>query len=97
MNQWTTHDAEYDALRKDLEEVATRAGYVLNPDGGRLEKVLGLMTENLVLTGKRFCPCKQSHPLDPGRDVVCPCPEWKREIETEGHCFCRLFFVREKP
>lgn len=95
MNQWTTHDAEYDVLRNELEEVAARAGYMLNPDAGRLEKVVGLMTENLVQTGRRFCPCKQSHPLDQAIDAVCPCPEWKREIETEGHCFCRLFFVRE--
>ncbi|MCK7508497.1 MAG: hypothetical protein MZV70_33560 [Desulfobacterales bacterium] len=58
------------------------AGYVLNIDGERLEKVVGLMTENLALTGKRFCPRKQSHPLDPDRDVVCPCPEWKSETET---------------
>jgi ferredoxin-thioredoxin reductase catalytic subunit len=79
----------------ELEDIANRAGYVLNPDGERLEKVVGLMTENLVLAGKRFCPCKQSHPLAPGRDVVCPCPEWKSEIETEGHCFCKLFFLRE--
>ncbi len=54
------------------------------------------MTENQVLTGKLFCRCKQSHPLDPAGDVVCPCPEWKSEIETEGHCLRRLFFVREE-
>lgn len=95
MNQWTTHESDFDELRKTLAELATRSGFVLNPDLERLEKVVGLMTENQVLTGKRFCPCKQSHPLDPGRDVVCPCPEWNTEIETEGHCFCRLFFVRE--
>lgn len=95
MNQWTTHMSEYEELRKSLEEMAERSGFILNPDIERLEKVVGLMTENRVLAGQRFCPCKQSHPLDPGRDVVCPCPEWKSEIEAEGHCFCRLFFARE--
>lgn len=97
MNQWTTHVVEYENLLNELKEVGTRAGYALNPESERLEKVVGLMTENLVLAGKRFCPCKQSHPLDPAKDVACPCPEWKSEIETEGHCFCRLFFVRENP
>jgi len=56
--------------------------------------VVGLMTENLVATGRRYCPCKQSHPLDPGKDKVCPCPEWKDEIGDQGNCFCRLFFTK---
>lgn len=94
MNQWTTHESAYGELKKELEEIGTLAGFILNTDRERLEKVVGLMTENLVLAGKRFCPCKQSHPLNPETDVTCPCPEWRSEIVSEGHCFCRLFFPR---
>lgn len=96
MNPWTTHLAEYETLLGDLRQTAERNGYVLNPDQERVEKVVGLMTENLVSAGRRFCPCKQSRPLNPEEDVVCPCPSWKVEIENDGRCFCRLFF-REGP
>lgn len=94
MSSWTVHDVEYARLLEELSVIAAREGFILNPDGERLDKVVGLMTENLVATGRRFCPCKQSHPLDPAVDVVCPCPEWKEEIGSQGNCFCRLFFAR---
>ena len=94
MSSWTKHDKEYGQLLKELEGIAGREGLVLNPDMERLDKVVGLMTENLVATGRRYCPCKQSHPLDPEKDKVCPCPEWKDEIGDQGNCFCRLFFTK---
>jgi ferredoxin-thioredoxin reductase catalytic subunit len=72
--------------------VARQGGYALNPDKARVAKVLGLMTENLVATGKPYCPCKQSDPLNPLADATCPCPNWKEEIKRDGHCFCRLFY-----
>lgn len=94
MSSWTTHDAEYARLLKELEVLARSEGLILNPDAERLDKVVGLMTENLVATGRRYCPCKQSHPLDEVVDKVCPCPEWKEEVGSQGSCFCRLFFAR---
>lgn len=93
MNPRTSHEREYQDLRRVLEIKGRESGFMLNPDTERLEKVLGLMTENLVATGKPFCLCKQSHPLDHAKDVACPCPEWKSEVAAEGHCFCRLFFA----
>ena len=92
MNQWTPHTEEYQALLQDVKRLAGQNGYIINPDLERVEKVVGLMTENLVTAGKRYCPCKQSHPLDPQTDVTCPCPPWKGEIRKDGHCFCRLFY-----
>jgi len=93
MNPWTTHRAEYESLLDDLRQTAERNGYILNPDSERVAKVVGLMTENLVAAGRRFCPCKQTHPLDRDKDVTCPCPAWKAEIDRDGHCFCRLFYL----
>ena len=92
MNQWTTHLAEYETLLVYLSQMAERNGYILNPDQERVEKVVGLMTENLMTAGRRFCPCKQSRPLNREKDVICPCPTLKAEIDEDGHCFCRLFF-----
>jgi len=96
LNQWTKHDTEYQSLLDKVTELARRNGYALNPDQERVEKVVGLMTENLVASGKMFCPCKQSHPLNSKVDVTCPCPEWKADIERDGHCFCRLFYRAER-
>jgi len=92
VNQWTKHDTEYQSLLDKVTGLARQNGYALNPDQERVEKVVGLMTENLVASGKMFCPCKQSHPLNPVKDVTCPCPEWKADIERDGHCFCRLIY-----
>lgn len=85
-------DDAYRANRSRLREFAERAGYVLNADAERVNKVIGLMTRNIGDFGKPYCPCKQSHPLDPDCDTLCPCREIDREIAEEGHCFCRLFF-----
>jgi ferredoxin-thioredoxin reductase catalytic subunit len=92
MNEWTTLDIEYGTLLKRMVRLAAQSGYTLNTDKERIAKVVGLMTNNLVAAGKPYCPCKQSHPLDPHNDVVCPCLEWREEISKDGHCFCRLFY-----
>ena len=91
MNKWTTHLKDYEALLRNVSTIAEKNGFRLNTDKKRVEKVVGLMTENLVATGKPYCPCKQSDPPDLVADVVCPCPEWKNEIGKNGHCGCRLF------
>jgi ferredoxin-thioredoxin reductase catalytic subunit len=94
VNQWTEHEAEFEKLLGRIRELAERSGFVLNPDAERVSKVVGLMTNNLVDAGKRYCPCKQSHPLDVKADVLCPCPTWREEIARDGHCACRLFFSK---
>ena len=93
MNKWTARTGEFRALHESLARIAEENGLTLNPDEERVEKVVGLMTENVAEFGKRYCPCKQSHPLAPEKDVLCPCPTWKSEIADDGHCFCRLFYA----
>lgn len=73
-------------------QVGEGLGYVLNPDPERTLKVSNLLARNFAEHGKYYCPCKQSHPLDPAKDVVCPCPSIHDEVKKDGHCFCRLFF-----
>jgi ferredoxin-thioredoxin reductase catalytic chain len=96
VNQWTTHADEYQKLLGRMTGIAEKNRYILNTDTERLEKVLGLMTENLVDTGKAYCPCKQSDPPNLKTDVLCPCPDWKKEIAKDGNCYCRLFFSKTK-
>ncbi len=91
-NPWTTHMTQYKALCERMAAIGEKQGYVLNSDMERVEKVLGRMTENIVNLGKAYCPCKQSDPPQTKKDVICPCPDWKKEIERDGHCYCRLFY-----
>lgn len=84
---------EYNATLKRAQTCAAKAGWRLNDDTERVEKVIGLMTQNFTTAGNYYCPCKQTHPLDPKNDVACPCPEIKAELDDGGSCFCKLFFV----
>jgi ferredoxin-thioredoxin reductase catalytic chain len=94
MTNKTDHPAEFEAVMKHVTEAAEANGYILNPQRKSVEKLVGMLTDNLVAGGKRFCPCKQSHPLNPAVDVACPCPEWKKEIAEKGHCHCHLFYKK---
>ena len=83
---------EYNLTLRKAEKIAAEKGFQLNADGERVQKVIGLMAMNYTETGSCYCPCKQSHPLDTEKDVICPCPELQEEVETDGHCFCKLFY-----
>jgi ferredoxin-thioredoxin reductase catalytic chain len=79
-----------------LEAIAKEKGLALNPDGERVKKVVGLMTENFITAGEYICTCKQTQrPPIKGKDTTCPCPELEDEIKDNGHCHCRLFFTIE--
>ena len=84
---------EYNENLARIMEIAHDNGYILNPDQERVKKVVGLMTMNYNEFGKYYCPCKQSHPLDPAKDILCACPPLADEIERDGHCFCKLFWA----
>jgi ferredoxin-thioredoxin reductase catalytic chain len=80
-----------------VRQVGEKLGYVLNPDTERTLKVTTLLARNFAEYGKYYCPCKQSDPLDPAKDVLCPCPTVCDEVAKDGHCFCRLFFAPLNP
>uniref|UniRef100_A0A7C1NV14 Ferredoxin:thioredoxin reductase n=1 Tax=candidate division WOR-3 bacterium TaxID=2052148 RepID=A0A7C1NV14_UNCW3 len=88
MNLTPEDQINLDRARK----VGEKFGLVLNPDLGRALKVANGLARNFAEYGKYFCPCKQSHPLNPEKDVVCPCPTLMEEIARDGHCHCRLYF-----
>ncbi|HIE05820.1 MAG TPA: ferredoxin:thioredoxin reductase [bacterium (Candidatus Stahlbacteria)] len=85
-------DDAYKENYKRLAKIAAEKGYIFNPDKERVNKVIGLMTNNFREFGKYYCPCKQSHPLDPNKDPICPCVELDEEVARDGQCYCRLFF-----
>ena len=83
---------EYNENLVRVQALADDKGYVLNQDEKRVKKVVGLMTMNDNEHNEYYCPCKQSHPLDPEKNVTCPCTEWQDEIRKDGYCFCKLFY-----
>ncbi len=83
---------EYNSVLRRVLDLAAKSGSHLNPDEERVQKVVGLMTMNHTETGDYYCPCKQSHPLDTEKDVVCPCPDMEQELDRDGYCFCKLFY-----
>lgn len=93
-NKWdpVVGTQKYNENLRRVEKIAKENCYALNPDQERLQKVVGLMTMNHNEFGKYYCPCKQSHPLNPDADVLCPCPPLAEEVQKDGYCFCKLFF-----
>jgi len=75
-------------------KVGEERGVMLNPHTKRARKIANLLTQNEEQFGKRYCPCKQSHPLDPAKDPVCPCDGLDEEVARDGHCHCWLFFKK---
>ena len=84
----------YESCLNSVREIADKNGYILNSNEERLKKVVSGLVRNHNEFGKYYCPCKQSRPLNPEKDTLCPCKEWKEEIEDLGHCFCKLFFKK---
>jgi ferredoxin-thioredoxin reductase catalytic subunit len=67
---------EYNTNLDRLSTLARKQGLLLNPDAARVNKVVGLMTNNYEAVGEYICPCKQQHkPAEKGKDKTCPCPE----------------------
>ena len=97
-NKWdpVVGTTEYNDNLARIKKISQENGYRLNPDQERIRKVVGLMTMNYNEFGKYYCPCKQSHPLDPAKDVLCPCPPLADEVQRDGYCFCKLFFKDSK-
>ena len=95
-NKWDSviGTKEYNENLARVNKIAQENDYDLNPDQERLQKVVGLMTMNHNEFGKYYCPCKQSHLLDPQKDILCPCPPLADEVKNDGCCFCKLFFKR---
>lgn len=95
-NKWdpVVGTKEYNDNFTRITRMAEEFGFALNPDQERIQKVVGLMTMNYNEFGKYYCPCKQSHPLDPEKDVVCPCPPLAEEVQKDGYCFCKLFYSK---
>ncbi len=84
---------EYKENLERINKIAIKKNLILNSDTERVDKVVGLMTNNFNDYGSFYCPCKQENDIPQrGVDVICPCPELDEEIKATGKCHCRLFY-----
>ena len=86
-------DRKIKKLVKELERYAKANGFRLNPDAKIAEGTIKGLLENEKKHGKRYCPCRRvTGNKEEDKKIICPCIYHKKEIETQGHCLCQLFF-----
>ncbi|MFC1789770.1 ferredoxin-thioredoxin reductase catalytic domain-containing protein [Patescibacteria group bacterium] len=79
-------------LIKKYEKHCEENGYKLNPNDRIVQGIVkGLLYKEQKL-GERYCPCRRvTGNKEEDKKLICPCFWHKKEIEKDGHCFCRLF------
>jgi ferredoxin-thioredoxin reductase catalytic subunit len=72
---------------------ARKKGFRLNPDSKMLDLVIEGITNNRIIHGKNYCPCRiLTGDEAEDRKIICPCIYHLDEIENDGNCHCELFF-----
>ena len=75
--------------REDLEKIAKKQGWILNPNDRVVEGNLRVQNKNFEKYGHYYCPCK----ADKVDGNICrPCVDSPEEIKEMGHCTCNLYF-----
>ncbi len=86
-------EAAEERIRSWAAAYAARKGYILNPDARALDIVIRGLARNCQKFGRAYCPCRlRSGDLEKDSEIVCPCIFHGEEVESEGHCHCRLFY-----
>ena len=77
-----------------LRKIASKKGWILNPDIDVVKKVLKGLIINYERYGRYYCPCRiiGKNP-DPKTfsSIICPCITADDYIEADGKCHCELF------
>jgi ferredoxin-thioredoxin reductase catalytic subunit len=83
-------------LRRVWDEFTESNDFVVNPDGGFVDKLADGLLINEKNHGFRLCPCRPSDGTKE-RDIqlLCPCNfKTHGTWEKEGRCWCGLFIKR---
>jgi len=80
-------------LIKKFKVYAKENGFRLNPNREIAEGTIRGLLQNEKRHGKRYCPCRRiTGNKEEDKKIICPCIYHKKEIQTQGHCLCQLFF-----
>lgn len=77
--------------KEDVEAVAKKMGWVLNPNSKQVEGNLRIQNKNIEKYGHPYCPCKP----DKIEKNICAekgCKDAEEEIKEMGHCHCKLYW-----
>lgn len=77
--------------KNDVEAVAKKMGWVLNPNAKQVEGNLRIQNKNIEKYGHPYCPCKP----DKIEKNICGekgCQDAEEEIKAMGHCHCKLYW-----
>ncbi len=76
----------------NLEKVAERRGWKLNPDRDILIELARGLIANRERYGYASCPCRPaSGDIKKDRDIICPCVYAEDDIREYGRCYCGLY------
>jgi ferredoxin-thioredoxin reductase catalytic chain len=72
--------------------VASKQGWVVNPDKDFTDTLLSGLTTNWNRYGYYLCPCRDTEGnREADAAVLCPCRYARGDITEHGHCFCALY------
>ena len=83
-------------LKESCNEYASEAKLKLNPNEKIVDGVILGLLKKKEKFGDIHCPCRVSTgDSKKDEDIICPCIFHIKEIESDGHCKCNLFFSGE--
>lgn len=91
-----TRLADREEIRKYVDQVAHRRGWVVNADAEFVSPILTGLAAQAARLGKPYCPCRDADGGETDRDIICPCAYASADIEACGQCYCGLFLARGK-
>ena len=75
--------------------VATKQGWVLNPDTEFTQSLVSGLTVNWNRYGYYLCPCRDSEgSREADASAICPCSVSHADVDEFGHCFCALYLSK---
>jgi len=82
-------------LSELLEEHAAKYKIALNPDKGKVKRIIEKLLINDEKYGQRLCPCRPpAGDIERDRLIICPCVYHLDEVKLLGMCLCKLFVKR---
>jgi len=96
MNGKTPSPSQVRQYLQEIENVARRGSYFLNPD----EEHTSDLVESLLVNEDRYgypaCPCRLADGnREADLDIICPCDYRDADLAEYGNCYCALYVSEE--
>jgi ferredoxin-thioredoxin reductase catalytic subunit len=96
MNTWKRFKPKNEEeLRKNIGEYVKELEIKPNPDKKIVDWIIRGLLKNKEKYGEVYCPCRVvTGDKEKDKEIICPCSFHRKEIESNGHCKCLLFFKK---